>query len=78
MNKKIIVYTTPVCAFCSLVKKFLDEKGVGYEEIDVSSDANEMEKMKEKTGQMGVPVVLIGDKAVVGFDRKKIEELLEK
>ncbi len=76
--KKIIVYTTPTCVFCPLVKNFLDGKGVEYEEIDVSSDANEMEKMKEKTGQMGVPVVLIGDDAVVGFDKKKIEELLEK
>ncbi len=78
MNKKIIVYTTPTCVFCPLVKKFLDEKGVEYEEIDVSSNSEEMEKMKEKTGQMGVPVVLIGDDIVVGFDKKKIEELLEK
>ncbi len=42
--KKIIVYTTPTCVFCPLVKRFLDEKGVEYEEIDVSSDTNEMEK----------------------------------
>ncbi len=76
--KKVIVYTTPTCVFCPLVKNFLDGKGVEYEEIDVSSDANEMEKMKEKTGQMGVPVVLIGDDAIVGFDKNKIEELLEK
>ncbi len=76
--KKIIVYTTPTCVFCPLVKRFLDERGVEYEEIDVSSDTGEMEKMKEKTGQMGVPVVLIGDDAVVGFDKKKIEKLLKK
>ncbi len=77
MKKKITVYTTPTCVFCPLVKKFLDEKGVEYEEVDVGSNSGEMEKMKEKTGQMGVPVVLIGDDAVVGFDKKKIEELLK-
>ncbi len=74
---KVTVYTTPTCVFCPLVKKFLDEKKVEYKEVDVSSNSEEMEKMKEKTGQMGVPVVLIGDDVVVGFDKKKIEELLE-
>ena len=74
---KVILYTTPTCVFCPLVKNFLEEKGVEYEEVDVSKDAKALEEMKEKTGQMGVPVTLIRDKAVVGFNKNKLEKLLE-
>jgi len=76
--KKVILYTTPTCAFCSVVKKFLDDKGVEYQEIDVSKNEEELKKMQEKTGQMSVPVVLIDEEAVVGFNKKKIKKLLEK
>lgn len=75
--KKIIVYTTPTCAFCPMVKKFLKEKGSNYEEIDVSQNKEALEEMKEKTGQIGVPVTLIREQAVIGFNKKKIEKLLE-
>ncbi len=75
---KVILYTTPTCVFCPLVKNFLEEKGVKYEEVDVSKDAKALEEMKEKTGQMGVPVTLIGDKVVIGFDKNKLEKLLAK
>ncbi len=75
--KKIIVYTTPTCAFCPMVKNFLKEKGVEYEEIDVNENKEALEEMKEKTGQIGVPVTLIGEEAIVGFNKKKIEELLK-
>ncbi len=76
--KKIILYTTPTCAFCPLVKKFLEEKGVEYEEIDVSEDEKARQEMIEKSGQMSVPVVIIGDDVITGFDKKKIEESLNK
>lgn len=77
-SPKIKLYTTPLCAFCPLVKRFLEEKGIkDYEEIDVSEDQKAFEEMKEKTGQISVPVLLVGEKAVVGFDRNKLEELLK-
>jgi len=75
--KKIIVYSTPTCAFCSFVKKFLDDMGLEHQEIDISQDEKEMEKIKEETGQMGVPVTLIGDQYIVGFDKKKLEKALK-
>lgn len=74
--KKIIVYSTPTCAFCSFVKQFLDEKGLEHEEIDISLDEKEMEKIKKETGQIGVPVTLIANDYIVGFDKKKIEKAL--
>ncbi len=76
--KKVILYTTPTCAFCSVVKKYFEDKGIEYQEVDVSEDEEGLEKMQEKTGQMSVPVILIDEEAVVGFDKKKIEKLLEK
>ncbi len=75
-SKKVKVYGTPTCVFCPMVKDFLKEHGVDFEEIDVSADEQAFEEMKEKTGQMGVPVVMVGDEAVVGFDRQKLSRLL--
>ncbi len=75
---KIKLYTTPTCVFCPMVKKILDEKNVEYEEIDVSDNEKALRDLKNKTGQMGVPVTVIGDEYVVGFDKKKLKNLLEK
>lgn len=75
--KKVKVYSTPTCVYCVTLKRFLQEKGVDYEEVDVSLDENVAKEMVEKSGQMGVPVIEIGDAIVVGFDRRKITELLE-
>jgi len=73
---KVILYTTPTCVFCPLVKIFLEEKGVEYEEIDVSENEKARKEMIEKSGQMSVPVTLVGDNIVTGFDKKKLEKLL--
>jgi glutaredoxin-like YruB-family protein len=74
--KKVTIYTTPTCHFCNLVKTFLDKFKVDYTAIDVASDASKRREMIEKSNQMGVPVVVIGEDVVVGFDEEKIKELL--
>lgn len=63
--------------YCKLVKEFLESKGVEYKEIDVSEDTEKMNYIVEATGQMGVPVVEIGEDMIVGFDQDKITELLK-
>lgn len=75
---KVKVYSTPTCPYCVQAKEYLKNKGVEYEEIDVASDEAGRNEMVEKSGQMGVPVILIGDEYIVGFDRGKIDELLSK
>ncbi len=72
----IKVYSTPTCAYCVTLKKFLDEKGIKYESIDVSQSAKDLQEMVDKSGQMGVPVVDINGQIIVGFNRNKIVELL--
>lgn len=72
----IAVYTTPTCPYCHHVKDFLDERGVKYTEYDVSVDKAAADEMVRKSGQMGVPVVIVGDQIIVGFDRARLEQLL--
>jgi len=73
---KIKIYTTPTCPFCNLAKQYLKEKGIEFEEIDVSKDEKAAMEMIQKSGQMGVPVIEIDGQIVVGFDKERINELL--
>ncbi len=75
-KKKVIVYSTPTCPYCVMVKKFLKDHNVEFEDIDVAADKEKAQYMVDKSGQMGVPVVEIGDEFVVGFDKQKISDLL--
>ena len=72
----IKIYSTPICPWCKKAKAYLDEKGIPYTGIDVSNDEAAQKEMIEKSGQMGVPVLDIDGKIVVGFDKEKIDELL--
>ncbi len=75
-NNKVKVYSTAFCPYCVTVKEFLKSLGVKFEEIDVSQDGAAQREMIEKSGQMGVPVIEIDGKIVVGFDREKISQIL--
>lgn len=71
------MYTTPTCHFCQLTKAFFKEHGVAYTEHDVLADMEKRREMMEKSGQLGVPVILIDDKdVVVGFDQPALTRLL--
>ncbi len=74
---KVKIYSTPTCTYCIILKKYLQEKGIDYQEVDVSQDEEAQKRMVEKTGQMGVPVTEIGEEMVIGFDKEKINKLLE-
>lgn len=74
--KKVTVYTTPTCGWCHRVKAYLTEKGVSFEEKDVSRDREAAMEMIQKTNQMGVPVLVIGGAMIVGFDKERINYFL--
>ncbi len=77
--KKVTVYSTQTCHYCILAKDYFTDKGVEFEDFDVSADAAKREEMLGLTGgQMGVPVIVIDGEVVFGFDQGKIEELLNK
>ena len=73
---KVAIYTTPYCAYCKMAKEYFKLKGIQYEEFDVMSDIPKREEMIKKSGQLGVPVIDIDGKMVMGFDKTKINEYL--
>ena len=77
METAVTIYSTPVCHFCESAKTFFKENNVEYTEHDVAADADKRQEMIDLTGQMGVPVIQIGDDIVIGFDEDKVKELLK-
>lgn len=75
-EKEVTVFSTPTCMYCNMLKAYLDDKGVKYTAIDVSTDQEKAKYVAEKTGQMGVPVTEIDGKFIVGFDQPQIAEIL--
>lgn len=73
---RVLIFTTPTCAFCNQAKRYFREKGIKFKDIDVSRDAAAARDMIRRSGQQGVPVIDIGGKIIVGFDRQKINQLL--
>jgi glutaredoxin 3 len=73
---RVLVFTTPTCTWCTRVKTYLTQRRVSFREIDVSRDASAARDLVRRTGQMGVPVVEIDGKPIVGFDKPKIDRLL--
>jgi glutaredoxin 3 len=59
-----------------MAKEFLSSKNVNFEAIDVSADEKALQEMINKTGAMGTPVIVVGDEVVRGWDRGKVERLL--
>ncbi|MCL4367865.1 MAG: glutaredoxin family protein [Actinobacteria bacterium] len=59
-----------------MAKEFLSKKGVKFAEYDVSNDQDKLEEMIEKSGQMGVPVITVDDKVLVGYDPSEMEKML--
>ena len=78
MNRthKVIVFTTPTCSWCTKVKTYLKQNRIRFREVDVSKDQSAAKDMMRRTGQMGVPVILIDNRPIVGFQREKINSLL--
>jgi len=77
---KVKIYTTPTCPYCNMAKQFLGSNDIGFESIDVASDTSAAEEMVKKSGQMGVPVIIVEkdgkENVVIGFDQPKLSELL--
>ena len=75
-KKRVTVYSTPTCTYCNQIKRYFDEKGIKYRDIDVSRDQKAAKQMVKRSGQQGVPQTDINGQIVIGFDRMKINKLL--
>jgi len=76
-RKNVIVYSTPTCPHCTNLKNYLRKNNIPFRDIDVSKDQNAAQQMVQKSGQQGVPQADINGQIVVGFDKMKIDKLLE-
>jgi glutaredoxin 3 len=74
----VSIYTTPSCTFCVKAKQWMREQRISFKEFDVSKDQRKADEMVRKSGQMGVPVLDVHGKIIVGFDRDKIEKALRR
>ena len=72
---KITVYSTQNCPYCRMAKAFLEKHNVQYESLDVGNDTVAAQKMIDLSGQRGVPVIMVDDEVIVGFDSERLNEL---
>ena len=75
MSKKVVVFSSNTCGYCTMAKEYLTEKGVSFEERNVSNDIEARKELMSK-GFMGVPVIYVEDEVIQGFDKAKLDELL--
>lgn len=74
---KVIVFTSPYCSWCKRVKSYLQQNRIRFTEVDVTKNTSAARDIVKRTGQQGVPVVLINNRPVIGFDKAKLDRLLE-
>lgn len=75
-QKPVSIYTTPTCHFCQMSKELFKANDIQYTEYNVAADTEKRQEMIEKSGQMGVPVIFIGDEMIIGFDKNRIDAAL--
>ena len=73
---QVKIYTTPTCTWCATTKRYLQQKRVPYQEIDVSTNQEAAHEMVHMSGQMGVPVTVVDNEVIVGFDKARLDRLL--
>lgn len=73
---KVIMFSTPTCSFCNIAKRYFREKGIRFTDVDVSKDQKAALDMQRRTGQTGVPVIMINNRPIIGFDKNKINSML--
>ncbi|MBN1411954.1 MAG: glutathione S-transferase N-terminal domain-containing protein [Spirochaetales bacterium] len=74
----VYIYSTTTCPYCDKVKQYLKEKGVPFTDYNVGENREKAEEMVRKSGQMGVPVVDINGKIIIGFNKPEIDKALQK
>ena len=76
-TKQVTVYTTPSCSWCTTIKTYLKEQHISFREVNVAADTAAAERMVRKSGQQGVPQTEISGQMIVGFDKNRINQLLQ-
>ena len=74
----VIIYSTPTCGYCNIAKDYFRKNNINYQDYNVAVDIKKAEEMVKKSGQMGVPVIDINGKIIVGFNQSEIEKAIHR
>ena len=78
MSQSVTIYSTPACGYCKAAKEYMTKNGIDFSDINVEEDQDKAKEMIEKSGQMGVPVIVIGEgndeRLIIGFDQQRLSE----
>lgn len=75
-DHNITIYSTPTCPYCDAAKDYFEERNISFTDYDVSENREKAKEMIEKSGQRGTPVIDIDGNVVVGFNKDKIESMM--
>ena len=73
---KVVIFTTPTCGYCTKAKSYMRKQGIKFREEDISKDPDAARDVRRLSGGTSVPVILVGSRVVVGFDKTKLDGLL--
>lgn len=73
---RVIVFTTPTCGYCTKAKSYLRKNGIKFKEVDITRDPDGARDVRRMSGASSVPVIMVGNRAVIGFDKSKLDRLL--
>ncbi len=77
MSKKIEIYSTETCHYCHMAKDFFNAHNIAFTDHNVGKDPQKLTEMREKSGQLGVPVIVIdNEEVIVGFDQRRLASIL--
>ena len=74
----VLIYTTNTCPYCHMAMDYFKANNVSYTEINVEEQPDKVDEMIEKSGQLGVPVIDINGQIIIGFNKRAIEQALQK
>ncbi len=78
VDKQVVIYSLSTWPNCKKAKEYLSQKGISYIDYDVAIDKERTKEMMQKSGQLGVPVILVNDDVLIGFNQAKLDKLLSK
>ncbi len=74
----VVLYSTPSCGYCNLAKNYFKNKNIAFTDYNVATNRAKADEMLKKSGQMGVPVIDINGRIIVGFNQPAIEQALHR
>jgi len=76
MDKKVEVYSSPTCPFCTQVKDFLKENNIDFKEINILEKEENRAELTERSGQAHIPVTFVDEEMIIGFDEDALKKAL--